>query len=51
MILKILIMIVMAFMVFLAYGLCVAAGHADDAEEEYWRRIEGYNGDNTNGKM
>ena len=40
MILKILIYIALSFMVFLAWGLCIAAGEADDAEEEYWRRIE-----------
>lgn len=37
---KVLVCIGLAFMVLLAYGLCVAASDADDAEEEYWHRIE-----------
>lgn len=45
MIVKVLVCIGLAFMVFLAWGLCAAASAADDAEEEYWRRIEGYKGD------
>lgn len=46
MITKILVCIGLASMVFLAWGLYAAtASAADDAEEEYWRRIEGYKGD------
>lgn len=45
MVIKILICVFLIFMALMTYGLCAAAGNADDAEEEYWRRIEGYKGD------